>query len=148
MGKLVPGRAEMITNVPIETPSDVVGAVMEPARAEVRLTLRTKSSSLVLPSVPVYVCMPAVEIGRWDVSIPDEDRFLTDVEVSGPSDVVDLVRRGQIRIAAQLVLSFDDLERGIGSKEVTFAELPTALNFKADSTKVRVRITARSIRGE
>lgn len=146
LSKLVPGRKETVSGVPIELPPGLVASPrvrVDQSRAEVQLTLRTRTASLTLPSVPVYVSLAAVESGRWDVTIPEEDRFITDVKITGPSDAVDRVRRGEFRVTALVVLSFDDLERGIASKEITFCELPTPLTFKADNSKVRVKIQRR-----
>lgn len=146
LSKLIPGRRETVSNVSIDLPAGLSPSPrirLDPPRAEVVLALRTRTASLTLPSVPVYVSIAAVESGRWDVSVPEEDRFITDVKVTGPSEAVDRVRRGEFRVTALVVLSFDDLERGVTSKEITFCDLPTPLTFKADNTKVRVNIRRR-----
>ena len=148
--RLVPGRKETISNVAIELPLEVAGprARAAPARVEVALTLKSRTATYTLASVPVYILVAAVEYERWDISVPPEDRFLTDVQVSGPSDMVDQVRRGEIKVTAKVELSFDELERGISSKEVSFSQIPTPLVFKADNTRVRLLIKRRTPNGQ
>ncbi|HRJ49461.1 MAG: hypothetical protein KF787_12015 [Phycisphaeraceae bacterium] len=147
IGSLVPGRSETIAGIPILPPPQVRGrprVTIEPERADAVLTLRTRTDSFTITSVPVHVKVAAGEYGRWDITIPDEDRFIRDVTVSGPSDMVARVRRGEIRLTAVLTLSFDELERGISSKDVLFSEVPTELKFETDRTTVRLRIARRA----
>ncbi len=146
IGKLVPGRSETIPSVPLEPPAILSGrarVTIQPERADVILKLRTRTDVFTIASVPVHIKIAVGEVGRWDITVPDEDRFIRDVKVSGPSDLVDRVRRGEIRVTAVLPLSFDELERGIATKDVTFAEVPTDLKFDADRTTVRLSITRR-----
>ncbi|HLO41321.1 MAG TPA: hypothetical protein VK176_09880 [Phycisphaerales bacterium] len=146
IAKLVPGRAETIPGVTLTAPAGLAGrprVLIDPDRADVVLTLRARTADYTIASVPVHIKIAAGEMGRWDVVVPEEDRFIRDVKVSGPSDLVDRVRRGDIRVTAVLSLSFDELERGITTKDVTFAEVPTELKFDTDRTTVRLSITRR-----
>lgn len=145
MKRVVPGRKEMVSNVAVEPPAEIAGPKTRvvPPRIDVGLTVKSRTASYTIASVPVYILVAAVEYERWDVSVPPEDRFLTDVQVSGPGELVDQVRRGEIKVTAKVELTFDELERGISSKEVSFSQLPTALNFTADNTRVRLQIRKR-----
>lgn len=147
IAKLVPGRIETVPGVALIAPPMLAGksrVSIEPDRADVVLKLRARTDIFTIASVPVHIKIAVGEIGRWEVAVPEEDRFIRDVKVSGPSDLVDRVRRGEIRITAVLPLSFDELERGISTKDVVFAEVPTDLKFDADRTTVRLTISRRS----
>lgn len=146
LARLVPGRRETVANVPLSPPAEIAGirgVRIEPARAEVQLTIRSKDSAIVLPSVPVQVKLAGSEAGRWEITIPEDDKFLTDVEVRGPSEMIDRIKAGELTVTAFVSLSFEDLERGITSKDAVFSELPTPLTFKAGNTKVRLTIKRR-----
>lgn len=146
LARLVPGRRESVGNVPLLPPPEVAsarGVRVEPARAEVILTIRSKDSVFVLPSVPVQVKLAGTEAGRWEITIPDDDKFLTDVEVRGPSELIDRIKAGELTVTAFVPLSFEDLERGITSKDAVFSELPTPFTFKAGNTKVHLSIKRR-----
>ncbi len=143
---LVPGRNETVNGILLLPPRELDGRShisIEPDHVDVSLKLRLRNDSYTIASVPVHVKIAVGELGRWNVTVPEEDRFIRDVKVSGPGDQVDRIRRGEIRITAILPLSFDELERGITNKDVTFAEVPTDLKFDAERMNVRLTITRR-----
>jgi hypothetical protein len=110
----------------------------------VNVTLRFRSSveTLKLATVPVWFSMPPTEDnGRWGVQI--QDKFLSDVTLSGPSEEIARVRAGQTLVKAMVELSSDDLSKGITSKQATFVGLPPSLSVSAPSTTVRVKISTR-----
>ena len=147
ISRLVPGRLETIPGVPLLPPTSLPATpriTIDPDRADVVLKLRSRTDVFTIASVPVHIKIAVGEIGRWNISVPEEDRFIRDVKVSGPSDLVDRVGRGEIRVTAVLPLSFDELERGITTKDVVFAEVPTDLKFDADRTTVRLGISRRA----
>jgi hypothetical protein len=151
--KLVPGRRETIPNVVLEPPPELANSRhvrIQPRSAEVSLTLRSRVAIQTLASVPVTVVLAAGEYALWEITVPEEDRFITDVKVSGPVDLIDQVKRGGITVTAQVQLSFEELERGIASKDVIFSSIPPAadLQYKADSTKARLKIKRREPVGE
>lgn len=151
--RLVPGKRETIPNVVLEAPPELQNSrhvKIQPRSAEVTLTLRSRVAIHTLPSVPVTVVLAAREYARWEITVPEEDQFITDVKISGPVDLIDQVKRGGITVTAQVILSFDELERGIASKDVIFSSIPPAaeLQYNADSTKVRLRIKRREAAGE
>lgn len=146
LAKLAPGRKESIASLPIELPTAVVGAhstKFEPATCSVSITLRNSTASVKLPSVPVFIKLAAVELGKWDITVNEADRFLTDVTVTGPSDLVERVRRGDLKVAGTVPLSFEELERGIAAKDAVFSDLPPALRFEVQSARVRFDIRKR-----
>ncbi|MCC6230898.1 MAG: hypothetical protein IT432_16930 [Phycisphaerales bacterium] len=150
LAKLVPGRKESIASLPIELPTVVVGAhstKFDPATCSLSITLRNNIASYKLSSVPVFVKLAAVEMGKWDITINEADRFLTDVTVTGPGDLVERVRRGDMKVSATIPLSFEELERGIAAKDAVFSDLPSALRFEVQNARVRLDIQRRDVVG-
>ncbi len=150
LAKLVPGRKESIASLPIELPTAVVGAhstKFDPPTCSVSITLRNNTASHKLSSVPVFIKLAAVEMGKWDITINEADRFLTDVTVTGPSDLVERVRRGDLKVAATVPLSFEELERAIAAKDAVFSDLPSALRFEVQNARVRLDIQRRDVVG-
>ena len=150
LAKLVPGRKESIASLPIELPTAVVGAhstKFDPATCSVAITLRNNTASHKLSSVPDFINLAAVEMGKWDITINEADRFLTDVTVTGPSDLVDRVRRCDLKVAATVPLSFEELERAIAAKDALFSDLPAALRFEVQNARVRLDIQRRDVVG-
>lgn len=142
--RLVPGRRETLTVV-LAWPRElegVRGVQLVPARATVDLTVRSRSDSITIPTVPVHIRLPASELERWDVAVVGRS-LLTDVRVTGPSDAIQRIRAGAITVVAFVPLTFEDLERRITSKEASFSELPTALRFEPERALVELKITPR-----
>jgi hypothetical protein len=144
--RLVPGRPETVTGVPVLPPDGlqgIPGACVSPGRVDVAVTLRARTTEHTLRSVPVHVRLAPDELSRWDVTIPEEDRALLDVKVSGPADLVQQIKDRTLPVVAVVPLSFEDLERGISSKDALFTDLPTPLRFEAKKTTVRLVIKRR-----
>lgn len=147
---LVPGRRESLTRVPLRLPPElegVAGARLEPSVADVQLTLRSRTAQVELPAVPVGVWLAASEMIRFEVVIKPDDQFIRNVRVSGPSDLVAQVRSGELKVAATVVLGFEELERGITSKDAVFNLMPSALRVESDSRLVRFTIKRREGNG-
>jgi hypothetical protein len=148
--RLVPGRRETIPGVRIEIPGvqpDQATVKVRPLTCDVSLAVRTRTATLRVPTVPVHVRMPPVEMALFDVSIPESDRVLIDVTVSGPADLVKQIEDKTIPLIATVTLTYEDLERGITSKETTFHTFPTALRFEVANRTVRLKISRREKTG-
>lgn len=147
---LEPGVLAQMRTVPVEVPDELRGAaplLLDPPAVDVALTVRSQTETLVLPSVPVQVLISPAELRRWDVTIPEESQFLTDVRVTGPRERIEQIRAGTLRVVAYVPLTYEDLEAGITSKEAVFSELPTSLRFEVGSRLVRLNITRRASPG-
>lgn len=116
---------------------------IEPQQVEVRLTVRSKTETTVLTTVPVDLRLPSTELGRWEVVIPQEDQTLRDVTVTGPSDVIDRIEAGTLPVRAYVRLSYDDLERGVTVKRAEFSGYPSPLGFSAEDLNVKLEIRPR-----
>jgi hypothetical protein len=138
-----------------EDVQSVVGIVRAPAEAEgidpvlitpeqvmVGLRLKRKVESLKLPSVPMWVGLPASEeSGKWSVEV--QDKAITDVLVLGPAEDIESIRSGKTKIRAMIELTHEDLEKGITSKQATFTSLPPGVTASADSQIVRIQRISR-----
>lgn len=141
-------RVRALLEAPQPVPPDQIQIV--PREAEVSFTIRSRSAVATLPSAPVQLIMPPAESGRFRVDINADDAFISNITVSGPSELVEQVRSGQLRIVALLWLTSDELERPIESKMVSFGALrdgqvvgpPQGLTIRADNATVRFAIKA------
>ncbi len=145
--RLVPGRRETI-NVTLLAPKSLDGIrsmTFTPGRAAVELTVRSRTDTHVIATVPVHIRAPAAELERWDVKIVGKT-LLNDVKVTGPADVIQRIREGAITIVAYVPLSFEDLEKKISSKEAVFSDLPTQLRFEPERPLIELEITSREVK--
>ena len=142
--KLVPGRPDKLQGVPLEVPREIAGMErfvrLVPSRVDLELTVLSKRSSATVGSVPVQIMLPALIANQWDVTA--EQTFFSDVQASGPSELIDQLKRNELRVYAIVSLSTDELERGVTSKEAVFTTLPvSALFFKSDNPIVKLSAT-------
>ncbi len=144
--RVTAGRKETIASVRLlasEGLAGLAGVRIEPSAVDVSLTLRSKTVTIKVPSVPVHVRIAPGELNKWEIEIPEQDRFLNDVTVTGPGDVIKLIQDRTIPLVATVPLSFEELERGTAGKEAIFCELPTGLRFDVASRTVRLKIKRR-----
>jgi len=143
---LARGLRQTLPGVPLALPNELASSThawLETRTADVSLTLRTQTRSIKIPSVPVHLRLAPGEFGKWEIEIPEQDRFLTDVTITGPNDKVQAVEDKTVSVLATISLSFEELERGIASKEATFADLPEGLKAETANKTVRVTIKRR-----
>jgi hypothetical protein len=149
--RLVPGRKETISALRVVAPSTLASAsrvTCVPAQADVSFTLRRRTASVTLPSVPVHVQLAAGEQPNWEIRIDAKDQFLTDVKVTGPSDVVKQIEEKKLPVVAILQLSFTELEGGkLTAKDVVFSNMPTSLTFEAANKTVNFTATRKTSNG-
>ena len=150
LARITSGRKETITGVRLYAPPDLATVPrlkIDPATVDVSLTLRTKTASIKVASVPVHIRIAPGELSKWDIDIPEQDRFLTDVTVSGPSDAVKQVQDKAVLLVATVPLSFEELEHLIPFKDASFGslvgDLPAGLRFDVASKTVRLKIKKR-----
>lgn len=120
---------------------------IDPVQVTVQLTVRSKTETVVLPSVAVDLRLPPGEVGGWEIEIPLEDQSLRDVRVTGPSGLIAQIRSGALVVRAFVRLSFEDLEAGVGSKRAEFSEFPSSLNFEVEDGEVKLAIRRRAAAG-
>lgn len=119
------------------------GLVLDPVSVQVTLELRTRTEQIVLPSVPVLVQMPPIELNRWTVEIPESERVVRNVTLSGPASVIEAYRRGERELVAVIRLGFEELETQISSKRAEFPGLPSGVRVEVADPMVDLRIVPR-----
>lgn len=144
ISRLEVGQRNVVEGVPVQLPGELAlhpFVKLDPARVSVIVTLDSRTDSVKLDNVPVQVRRPAFESDKWVVAVHPDDVLLEDVTVTGPSELIERIRSGQLTIFATAVLTLDDRDARITQKEVTFSDLPTPLSFEAPNTTVRLTIT-------
>jgi hypothetical protein len=145
------GRRGTISNVSVELPdilTGIEGVRPTPSSVTVAMTLRSRTATHTLPTVPVHLRVPPGEAALYDIQIPPDARLLTDVSVTGPSDIIDQIREGRLRPIAWITLTFEELERAAAAgeplqAEIIFSELPTPLRFEARQRTIPVQVQRR-----
>lgn len=137
------GRRETLPAVTLDLPPELIGSrgvrITTPT-ARVSLTLRERTASELIPSVPVHFRVAPGQLARWQISIPESDQYLRDVRVTGPSEEIEKIRKGDLRIIAMVTLSAQELAAGISSKAATFTDLPSSLQFQVEDPIVALEI--------
>ncbi|MEI7658785.1 MAG: hypothetical protein WCK33_12040 [Phycisphaerae bacterium] len=143
---LTRGRRQTVPGVTLSLPPEITlpGVVaLEPRTVDVSLTMRAQVRTIKIPTVPVHVRLAPAELGTWDIEIPEQDRFITDVVCTGPFEGIAALEDRTVTLVATLPLSFEELERGVTSKEVVFLDLPPGVKAEAVTRSVRLTIKRR-----
>jgi hypothetical protein len=145
--KLVPGKRETVTGVRIELPAAIAGrnrVRVSPAVVDVALTVKSKLASVQLNSVPVALRISPEEFNKWRIDVPEQDRFLTDVTITGPAEFISQVSTQVVQVVAVVPLTFEELEKKITSKEAAFVDLPPGAKADVANRMVRLQISPRT----
>jgi hypothetical protein len=132
---------------PPEAVRGIEGVAMTSETVSVAFRIKQSLDSVKLPTVPVWYSLPPTEDGsKWNIEI--QDKFLTDVTISGPSDDVQRIRAGQTAVKGMIEFSSDELERAANdkagiTKQASFAGLPVGLGAVVGNSTVRVKVTKR-----
>lgn len=144
---LLPG-ARPVISAAIELPAALAGVdhvEVKPQLVEVTVEIRSQIDTMELPTVPVWVALPPTQTDRWTVEL--QDQFLSNVQISGPRDLIGRVKSGDLVIKALVELDTQDLEARIEQKAVKFSLLPSGLTFPEPRPVVRLKITPRGQEG-
>lgn len=155
LDRLIPGQAEVVTGVRVELPSELAtgefwgASPLNPATVDVSLTLRAQSRSLTIPSVSVLLAVAPVDFNDWDVLVDDQSRFLKDVTLTGPSEVIGQYERGERRVDAFVRLTFQELTAagaaGSISREAEIGPLPAGVSAACEDRTVDMRVKPREL---
>lgn len=142
--------------VPLRLPVSITGeagvALLTP-RATVSFSLRSTITTRTYPSVPVQLLLSAPGHNGWDITIEPQQQLI-EVELEGPSEVLQRFDDSSIRLVAALSLSDVELSRGITEKGVRLIvlrnDLPGSLpeGVRITSTLPTVRFSAQRIAEE
>lgn len=144
--RLVPGRQETISAIVPQLPEALrTGQRLkfDPPTVDVLLTAKLRTMSVRVASVPVHIRIAPGEMAKFDVDIAEADRSLIDVTVSGPAELVRPIADKSRPLVAEVPLSFEELERGIPSKDAVFSSVPSSLKFDVANRTVRLAIKRR-----
>ena len=95
-----------------------------PAEAEVRIAVLNNSDETVIPSVPVQIALPPIELDRYDVTIAEGDEFLQEVTLRGPSEAIAKIINGEERVVAFIHLTSDNLKKSVTERTISMWQLP------------------------
>lgn len=149
----IPGQAETITDVRVALPAEIAasdwwgGAPLSPATVDVTITVRAQVRSITFASVGVLLCVAPVDYNDWDVLVAEHSRYLRDVMLTGPSDVIGQFERGERRLDGLVRLSFQDMEAGVAAgtitREAQLGPLPPGVTAVCEDTRVELGIRRR-----
>ncbi len=144
--RVLPGRKETINAVRVQLgdlPVKPFYLQSRPAAVDISFGIRARSRELKIANVPVTVRITPAEINRWIIEVPEQDRFLADLTISGPADLVRQLEERTTPLVAVVPLSFEELERGITQKDAIFPDVPVGLKIDVANRAVRMRISPR-----
>lgn len=142
--RLRPEGAQSVV-VPLRLPPELEAlspVVLQPESATVLLRIRRKVETMKIATVPVWYSLPPTDDSA-SVFVQVEDRFLTDVTLTGPADELQRVRAGTISVKAMIELSSEDLTKDSVTKPAQFPGLPPGVTASAAGQNVRVRFEKR-----
>ncbi len=149
LARLTPGVEQRVDGV-TASPSPALAAswFLRPTTASVSVILKLKSRTATetIPAVPVQLRVAPAELARFDIEVAEDDRFLHDVVLRGPGPLIERIRADtSLRPVAVVALTFEELERGIETKDAQIILPPgfEQVEAQADSVSVRVTITRR-----
>ena len=95
-----------------------------PAEAEIRIAVLNNSDETIIPSVPVQIALPPIELDRYDVTIAEGDEFLQDVTLRGPAEAIAKIINGEERVVAFIHLTSDNLKKSVTERTISMWQLP------------------------
>ena len=144
---LEPGVRQTLPPKAVRLPDILAESVFArsiPRAVSVSVTPARATESFTAAVVPLYVKRPAFEADRYVVRVPETDRQIRDVKITGPSDVIRDIREGRTLVSAMVILTPDDLTRaadaGSTRMRVQFADLPTSMTFEWDQREVTIEV--------
>lgn len=143
LGSLVTGRAEQLRGIRLEPPGWLVdrwSTRLSPASVNVELTLRSRTRTITIPTMPVQVTLAPTEQGAWEIRLDPTDQDLIDVVLTGPDEAIGRIERREVRPFATVLLSFEELERGITTKRAEVLGLPPGVEARVDDADVGLTI--------
>jgi len=144
--RVQPGRKETLNAVRIRIPQPPIRPIflqVRPQTVDVTFGVRARSREIRIANVPVAIRISPAEFNRWIIDIPEQDRFLADVTISGPAELVRQLEERTTPIVAEVLLSFEELERAITQKDAVFPDIPPGLRIDVTNRVVRLTITPR-----
>lgn len=112
---------------------------VSPRNVQLTFTIRKRQRTIVLPRVPVWMVMLPGGRNRFEVRLDEGSRFLHNVKISGPANLIRKVRSDEIPVIATFRLSREELEKGKTQARVHF-HLPPKLTVQSPRSTVSFTI--------
>jgi len=146
------GRQVTVRGVRLAAGPELAGVQpleFDPPQVDVQLVVRSKTETITIDSVPVDIRIAPTELARWEIDVPEEERFLRDVQVTGPSELIERIRRGEpgTEVRAYIRLPYEQLEQGVSSFQVEFTSFPSPLTIDVEDREVRLTARRRQPEG-
>lgn len=129
-------------DVRLQLPSRLrsVWSKVVPETASVTYTIRKLHDTLRIESLGVRVSVPPSVLQKWNFELDDRNRVLDEVEIQGPSDLINAIRQGRQEVFAEVRPRSDDLKEGI-AKLTVYVQTPQGVTVTSPSRTVDVQIT-------
>ncbi len=146
LDRLEPGVMNTVENLKLRLAGPLGNARpvrIEPPRATVTFTVRSRIKETTLPTVRVQIAGPPEDNDEYVVQI--ENNTLTDVTVKADRELISRIDRGDAVVVALVHLSHQEKELGIESKPVTcFMALPRDAGISVEPTLVEAEVNGSS----
>jgi hypothetical protein len=144
--RLEPGVMNTVENIKLRLPGSLAGepgVSIDPGRATVTFTVRSRIANTVLPTVRVQVAGPPEDNDEYLIEI--ENNTLTDVTVKADRELIRQIELGDAVVVALVHLSHQEKELGVESKPVTaFMALPRDASVSVEPTLVEADVNGSS----
>jgi hypothetical protein len=142
LDRLEPGVMNTVENLKLRLAGPLGNAQpvrIEPPRATVTFTVRSRIMQTTLPTVRVQIAGPPEDNHEYAVEI--ENNTLTDVTVKADRELISQIVRGDAVVVALVHLSHQEKELGVESKPVTcFMALPRDAGVSVAPTLVEAEV--------
>ena len=142
LDRLEPGVMNTVENLKLRLAGPLGNAPtvrIEPRRATVTFTVRSRIKETTLSTVRVQIAGPPEDNDEYVVQI--ENNTLTDVTVKADRELISQIERGDAVVVALVHLSHQDKELGVESKPVTcFMALPRDAGVSVEATLVEADV--------
>ena len=142
LDRLEPGVMNTVENLKLRLAGPLGNARsvrIQPPRATVTFTVRSRIKETTLPTVRVQIAGPPEDNDEYVVEI--ENNTLTDVTVKADRELISQIERGDAVVVALVHLSHQEKELGVESKPVTcFMALPRDAGVAVEPTLVEAEV--------
>lgn len=130
--------------VPLRLPQPLQrpGVVLERDTVAVTFTIRKQIDSVTLTAVPIHINAPPLVLEQYRIRLPEDQMVLPDVRLAGPADVIDRIRRKDVRVWAELRPSVDELDDGVQSL-TAHLNVPPGVTLETPLPQIQVEVTRR-----
>ncbi|MHC4317132.1 MAG: YbbR-like domain-containing protein [Planctomycetota bacterium] len=146
LDRLEPGVINTVENLKLRLAGPLANeesAIIQPSRATVTFTVRSRIKETTLPTVRVQIAGPPEDNDEYVVQI--ENNTIADVTVKADRELISRIERGDAVVVALVHLSHQEKELGVESKPVTcFMALPRDSSVSVAPTLVEAEVSGSS----